>query len=352
MGEIYLNISRKAGLKNKLAELRETISENLVINPHYFLNEFPRTATEISLQQHNRRADYLDALIYAPLALAKQRMNTQYKEKEKEKMLNEITEAAEKLVLKQRPEKVMKVQYGQYSSREIELLYNDSQKSYQQLNSKPDNKIVGSMKAFADCIKEELRRRENETGDKATVRIFSEGGYFIPDEDFGIFMTSYERINSQQWNYIKSHINKIMNHRAFLEFVQALKPSIDGFDNLFQRLSSIRLIGNSTLCSNPIFTNGEQEQGYKCSYKLEDGYEGEEILPQGFICHVPFVKAGEKLYEIPIELLFYRDDNDELGIRVMCPLFENIEEQAIIDEAEFIKEQTAEYKQLLVLSDF
>lgn len=267
-------------------------------------------------------------------------------------MLNELTEAAEKLVLKQRPEKIVKLQYGQYSSREIELLYNDGEEEYQELNSSPKNKQVGSVKAFADCIKEELRRRGNEEGEKATVRIFSQGGYFIPDEDFGIFKTSYQRINSQQWNCIKSHIDKVMNHRMFLEFVQALKPSIENFENLYQRLSSIRLIGNSTLCSNPIFTNGEQEQGYKCSYKLEDGYEGEEILPQGFVCNVPFVKAGEKLYEIPIELLFYRDDNDELGIRVMCPLFENIEEQAIIDEAEFIKKQTADYKQLLVLSDF
>ena len=267
-------------------------------------------------------------------------------------MLDEIVKEAADLLIKQRPEKIEKLQYGQYSSRPIELLYNDGKKEYEQLNSRPENKTVGSVKAFAACIREELRRRENTTGNKATVRIFSNGGYFIPDEDFGIFKISYDRINSQQWNFIKANINKVTTHRMFLEFIQALKPSIENFEELFARLSSIRMIGNSTLCSTPIFVNDKSEQGYKCTYKLEDGYEGEEVLPQGFICKVPFVKAGETAYEIPIELLFYRDEDDSLGIRVMCPLFENIEERAIIDEAEYIKLQTAEHTELLVLSDF
>ncbi len=269
-----------------------------------------------------------------------------------EKMLNELVKEITDLLKKQRPEKIEKLQYGQYSSRSIELLYNDGKKEYEQLNSTPENKTVGSVKAFASCIKEELKRRGNQTGNKATVRIYSKGGAFLPDEDFGIFKTSYERLNSQQWNLIKNNINSVMTHRKFLEFVQALKPSIDNFSELFAKLSSIRMIGNSTLCSTPIFVNAEQEQGYRCKYKLEDGYEGEEILPQGFIANVPFVKAGEIKYDIPIELLFYRNEEDELGIRVLCPLFENIEEKAIIDEAEFIKSETASYADLLVLSDF
>lgn len=268
-------------------------------------------------------------------------------------MLEEtLSKFFELLSNQQRPEKITKTQYGQYSQRDVELIYNDKAKEYEEYTSAPENKTVGSVKAFSNCIKEELRRREKTTGDKATVRIYSNGGTFIPDEDFGVFKITYDRINSQQWNLIKGNINKIMSHRVFLEFVQSLKPSIQNFDELFARLSSIRMIGNSTLCSTPIFVNNQQEQGYKCTYKLEDGYEGEELLPNGFICTVPFVKAGEKLYEIPIEVLFYRSEDDELGIRVMSPLFENIEEQAIIDEAQFIKEDTKDYTDLLVLSDF
>lgn len=267
-------------------------------------------------------------------------------------MLKEITKEVAKIMMKHRPEKLEKIQYGQYGERIVELLYNDHDERYTQLTSYPDNKKVGSAKAFAACIKEELQRRNNLTGEKATVRIFTKGGYFIPDEDFGIFRTDYERVNSQQWNYLKLHINQIMTHKEFLEFVQALKPSIPDFSELYSKLSSLRIIGNSTLCSNPIFTNNEMQKGFKCTYKLENGYEGEEILPEGFICHIPFVKAGEKFYDIPIELLFYRDEDDELGIRVICPLFENFEEQAIIDEAEYIKNETSEFSKLLILSDF
>ena len=52
------------------------------------------------------------------------------------------------------------------------------------------------------------------------------------------------------------------------------------------------------------------------------------------------------------DLLFTRNEDDEIEIEVLCPEFENIEEQAIIDEAEYIKEQTQGYSDLLVLSDF
>ena len=45
-------------------------------------------------------------------------------------------------------------------------------------------------------------------------------------------------------------------------------------------------------------------------------------------------------------------EDDELEIEVLCPLFENIEEKAIIDEAEFVKEKTSSHERLLVLSDF
>ena len=84
----------------------------------------------------------------------------------------------------------------------------------------------------------------------------------------------------------------------------------------------------------------------------EDGCDGEEHFPTGFALTVPFAKADTELYNIPIDLLFFRNEDDELRIEVLCPLFENIEEKAIIDEAEFVKTDTKEYANLLVLSDF
>lgn len=57
-------------------------------------------------------------------------------------------------------------------------------------------------------------------------------------------------------------------------------------------------------------------------------------------------------YVIPFDLLFFRNEDDALRIQVLCPLFENIEEQAIIDEAKFVIAETKDYSNLLVLSDF
>lgn len=265
-------------------------------------------------------------------------------------MMEGITELLEALKGK-RPEILHLTESGRYSERKREVVYSDADHQYKFMLSPTHVKELSSVRSFCEAIKEELRRLENEDGEKATVKIEEEGGFFIANEDFSDIVIKYKRINSQQWQLIKRNINRVMSHREFLEFVQALKPSIADFQNLFQRLSSIRLIGNSTLCSTPIFVNNQQEEGYKCTYKLEDGYEGEETLPNGFTCNVQFTRAGDNHYEIPIELLFYRNDNDGLEIRVMCPLLENIEEGAIIDEANFIK-SNINASRILILSDF
>ena len=237
---------------------------------------------------------------------------------------------------RKRPELIDCPIYGQYDSEKRTFIYDDAHQRYILQNTIPQQKTVRSVKAFIAIIKEELKRRSNETGNKATVKVNLDGGYFIPDDNFGRECIEFTRLNSQQWNLLKSGINKVYNHKGFLQFLQGLSPSINDFRELFKRFSLLRLVGKSTLTSNPIITEDGQTQGYTCTYKLD----------------VPFAKAGEKNYTIPIELLFFRNEDDELRIEVQCPLFENIEEQAIIDEAELVKSETNSYSELLVLSDF
>lgn len=263
-----------------------------------------------------------------------------------------IKEAIEALKDKKRPELIDVTVYGRYSAKKQTFLYNDSAQEYEIHTSKPEEKEVRSVKAFVEIIREELRRQENESGNYSTVKINLNGGYFIPDDNFGEETISFKRLNSQQWNLIKNGINRVYDHKGFLQFLQALAPSINDFQELFKRFSLLRLVGKSVLTSNPIITSEGQAEGYTCTYRLEDGCDGEEHFPTGFALTVPFAKAGTELYNIPIDLLFFRNEDDELRIEVLCPLFENIEEKAIIDEAEFVKTETKEYANLLVLSDF
>ena len=244
------------------------------------------------------------------------------------------------------------IEYGAYTSRARSMIYDDSRKCYYVKNTENSKRTVRSAKAFTDCIKEELRRRNNSTGKNATVRIHLGGGYFIADDDFNEGHVGYDRLNSQQWNTVKNGINKEYSHREFLDFVSRLKPSIVNFQNLFRSLVSLKIIGKSELSSNPIFTEDGMNTGYTCTYKLADGTDGEEVLPAGFAVELPFAKAGERKYMFDIELLFTKDDFDNIRIVVLCPDFENVEETAILDESENIKDSLSELKELLVLADF
>lgn len=270
-----------------------------------------------------------------------------------EYMLNELVSA---LKNQKRPEKIEIPVYGKYTYTTQTFVYSDADKKYVAHTSKKTNKEVRSAKAFSLSIKEELKRRENMTGNKATVKINLRGGEFIPDDDFEDYEINYNRLNSQQWNLIKNTINKTLNHVNFLTFLKMLKPSFVNmglnFSDFFSRYATLRLIGNSELTSNPIITKDGQIQGYKCTYKLDNGCDGEEVFPENFEVEVPFAKAGEKKYTIPIDLLFTRDDDNQLEITIQCPEFENIEEKAILDESDYIKEETKDFSELLILADF
>jgi len=272
-------------------------------------------------------------------------------------MNDELTkELIDTLKNQKRPETITAPIYGLYSEKMREFVYSDSRKDYDTVDSIPEDKEVRSVKAFALSIAEELKRRGNSTGEKATVKINLSGGVFIPDDDFGGYRIVFKRLNSQQWNLIKNYINRTIDHSEFLLLLQGLKPSFQDteidFHELFGKYSSLKIVGESRIVSNPIITEKGQEKGFVCRYKLEDGTDGEECFPSGFVIKVPFAKAGDFSYYLPIDLMFARDKNDEISITVLCPEFENIEEKAIIDEAEFIKEQTSKYTDLLVLSDF
>lgn len=111
--------------------------------------------------------------------------------------------------------------------------------------------------------------------------------------------------------------------------------------------------------SNPIFDDdGENEQGYVCTYTITSGSNtgiDEEIrVPTTFNVCMPFVKAGDKTYgktyDFTIDLVL-QNINGKVGILVLVPDYETAIEQAIIDEAEYVKSELQETEKLLVLAD-
>lgn len=273
---------------------------------------------------------------------------------ERETILEELIES---LKQQKRPETIKAPVYGLYTTEERTFVYSDLNSCYELSECKPQVRTVRSVKAFTANIKEELKRRGNASGECATVSINLNGGEFVPNDNFGDYKIIFSRLNSQQWDFLKKYINRTTDHFEFLRMLQGLKPSLENaginFHELFGSFSTLRLIGRNEITSNPIITAEGQTNGYKCTYKLDNGCDGEETFPSGFEVKAPFAKAGDKNYTVPIDLLFTRDDDNQLKITILCPTFENIEEKAIIDECEYIKTETqSTYPDLLILSDF
>lgn len=242
---------------------------------------------------------------------------------------------------------------GVYSNRKVEAVYNDSNKHYEIQNARTRAQEVSCVNSFIDFIDDELNRDNNATGKLATVSISNAGGFFCADDNFGNRSCVYNRALTMLWKTLKSVANQKLNHEQLLTTLQKLRPCIANFEELYLNLLDIRTIGRSEIISNPVFINGEAGMGYKISYKLQNGTDDESILPSNFKCIVPYAKGRmDAVYEIPVELMFLNNGNGNIEVLFQVAELEQIEEKALQDEVEYLKEKLEKYCDLLVLLNY
>lgn len=249
------------------------------------------------------------------------------------------------------------IEYGKYTNRERVVFYNDREQHYDKpyVADTVKKTEVRSAKAFIAYIKDELARRNNEKGHHASVQIGLVGGKFTADDNFNEGICTYSRLKSEQLEALESAKNETFSQSGFLQLLQRLKPSIPDFKNIWTTFSKLRIERNSRMASNPVFDdNLEMEEGCICTYEIQSGANTgttEEVrIPLEFDVTMPFVKAGENFYNFKVELVVSKG-NYGVEITTVIPDYERRIEQAIIDEAEFIKNELKESAELLVLAD-
>ena len=268
-----------------------------------------------------------------------------------------ISKLIDNIKEEKRPYSAHIVEYGKYTNRERVVFYNDNRQCYDQPYTAETVKKteVRSAKAFVEYIKDELARRNNDDGHHASVQLGLEGGKFTADDDFNEGICTYSRLKSEQLIALENAKGRTFTQTEFLQLLQRLKPSIPDFKNIWTTFSKLRIERNSRMSSNPVFDdNLEMEEGCTCTYEIQSGANvgtTEEVrIPLEFQVIMPFVKAGEKLYDFKVELVVSKG-NYGIEITTVIPDYEIRIEQAIIDEAEFIKNSLKDAIELLVLAD-
>ena len=87
-------------------------------------------------------------------------------------MINEIKTIL-KNIQQQRPVREAITIHGNYTNKTVEAIYNDSAQRYETQNPLKTCENVSTVESFADFIREELKRRDRETGKLATAVILN-----------------------------------------------------------------------------------------------------------------------------------------------------------------------------------
>lgn len=262
----------------------------------------------------------------------------------------EITKILQK-IQQQRPVKEEVTLRGSYSEKKVEAIYNDSEQLYEvQPPLKPEEEVT-TVESFRDYIKEELSRRGKTSGKLATVSINKNGGRFVADDDFQQGKCVFRRSLSEQWLTFKNCIGESFSHEEFLRLMQKLSPSIVGFKDLYPDLLDIRVIGRAENVSKPYYVKGESQSGVQIKFKMRGGEDENIILPEHITLKLPYAKGkNDKTYTVDADLVY--ENSYGIQILVQAPLFEQVEEMALLDETEFLKKELSKYPDLLVLFNY
>jgi len=276
--------------------------------------------------------------------------------------MDKLIDFLKSLKAEKRPIKEMLTEYGKYSSRKREVMYNDNNKSYDNPVTKGEKeKEVFSAKALVAFVKEELKRRNNNDGKYSTIHIGVNGGTFIADDNFNEGFCKYSRLKSEQLQTLMNFNNKIIDHDELIEMILRLKPSVEmnefmDYPQIFATYSKLRISRNARMNTTPVYSkDGTADNSYTCTFRITSGaLEGTDedvTLPEGFDVTMPFVKAGENKYTFNIDIQPLFDPSGQPDFKIKVPNFETEIEKAVIDEAEFIKNELKDYTELLVLAD-
>ncbi len=265
-------------------------------------------------------------------------------------MLNEIKKILSH-IQEQRTIKENITIHGNYTDKVVEGVYNDADQKYIVRDPLKSCENVSTVQSFTNFIKEELKRRNRETGKFATAVIDSNGGRFTADDDFQRGNCKFTRSLSEQWLAFRDCIGRSYNHEEFLRLMQKLSPSIVNFKELYPTLLDIRIIGRSEEISKPFYVNGETESGVRIKFKMRGGEDENITMPESFTIRLPYAKGNySKFYDVPVQLVY--DNRCGINILIQAPEFEQAEEQALLDEVEFLKKELSKYPDLLVLFNF
>lgn len=258
---------------------------------------------------------------------------------------------------KKRESRINVTEYGVYSDRLREAVYSDNKEEYVPTEYKTRSLNVSTVDSFVDFIREELKRRGNETGKMSTVTINAQGGFFSADDDFKSTNCNYKRSLTAAWGALTDVANCKINHEQLLATLQKLRPFIDNFEDLYLTLLDIRSIGRSEMISNPVFIPGEDGfnagSGYKISFKLQSGTQEDVVLPNRFIVHLPYSRGRQDvLYDVPVELMYLNNGTGRVEILFQIAELERIEEEALKDEVDYLTAKLDSFSDLLVLLNY
>ena len=233
------------------------------------------------------------------------------------------------------------------------LLYSDSHKEYKPL-IKPINRTVSNLESLIKVVFEEAERRNNPEGRNMTLIFDKDGATFWPDDITRTDSWIYRRSFTDQWLKFQQAINKQFDHVGFLRTLQALKPSILGYQDFSRDFRKVNISAGESISSAPILEDGNAGSAISFTVQASSGISKTSKLPAEIRFSMPIVKNDlhDSYFEAEIDASLTNDkENKESKIKLSMMFFETdiVIEDLIKNEIEKFVSETQEMDKLLIL---
>ncbi len=218
---------------------------------------------------------------------------------------------------------------------------------------------VSNMESFITLVREELDRVQAPDGAGATLTLLADGAEFRPqDTGNGRIQHTYTRTLDPFWARLKANVEKPMKHAEFVRFFSGLAPVIgDDYDYLARQFRKVTFDERLTVSSQPMLdSDGKGRNQFSVEFAARSGTgTTTTALPASFDVTTAYTRGSKVAYKVHAEIdLQLRKDGEKstLLFSYYCPEMEGTEVQAQAVEEAQCRSALADYKKLLIISNY
>ena len=236
-------------------------------------------------------------------------------------------------------------------------VYNDSEMCYEQKEEfEAFSRQICNVDSLVKVVLETARRLEKSTGNQMTVIFDNNGATLFPedtkrDKQDKWYFRREESLLLETINFL---VGREHSHKNLISQLEKIKSNVIDFEDLYQKLSKLKVSKQVNFSSNPIYQEGENGESYSWSQTVDaNGVPETASCPAKISFQGSLVRGTEITYAFDVSLIpVLEEDKGKINFQIEMPGYQMVMDQVREDDFKKFCDGVKNLSDLLILRNY